>query len=159
MPETKPKQLNVHLDPALVETDDGDGLVETLESDHGWGRRETVTKALLALDALMECHEKFSEQYDDDIAALYMELARRDPSGFVEVPKDGVKLRREKGLAAVLVDGWSVSQDDDGELWAIQTYGDGYRIGRVADDGEIRVVKVWTPQEAAAVMAAEAAKN
>jgi hypothetical protein len=159
MPETALKQLNVHLDPDLVETNEGDGLVEVLEDKLQRNRRDTIALAIRALSVLMKAHEDFASQYDDDFADLYMELARRAPERFLEVPKEGVGLRREKGQAAVVVDGWSVSKDADGELWAIHAHGDGYRIGRVADDGEIRVVKVWTREQAAAVVAAEAAKN
>jgi hypothetical protein len=78
------RQLNVHLPTDMVE------LVDSLQAEYGWNKRDLVMTALRALDAIMDAHGKYAAQHPPDVAELYMRLAREAPAAFVEVPKDGV---------------------------------------------------------------------
>jgi hypothetical protein len=90
----------------------------------------------------------FADQLDDDVGALYLRLARDAPAGFVEAPKDGIKVGRAAGGPAVQVDQWLVFPDAEGEgLLAAEQSGEG-RMARVVN-GEIKPIKTPTPEEVA----------
>jgi hypothetical protein len=135
-------QLNVHVPPDVVET------VDRLRDRHGWAKRDLIMAAIGALAALMDAHEGYAAQHDDDIGELYMRLAAEMPAGFAEVPKDGVRVGRAGDLPAVLVDNWLVFPDrESGALLAEEQGGQG-RIARIVD-GEIKPLKMPTAAEVA----------
>jgi hypothetical protein len=135
-------QMNLSVDPALVET------VEALAERYDWSKREVVTLAVRALTALMDAHETYAAQHDDDIGDLYMRLATEMPAGFVEVPKDAVRVGRAADLPAVMInDTWLVFPDrETGRLLAEEQGGEG-RIAIV--DGEIKPLRLPSPADVA----------
>jgi hypothetical protein len=137
------KQLNVHLPAEFVDKAD------EFRQLHGWSRLNLVATAITVLAQVMEAHEAFAAQYDDDQAELYMRLAAEMPAGFVEVPKDGIRVGRAGDLPAVLVDNWLVFPDlETGALLAENQAPDGARVGRV-EDGVIKPLKMPSPAEVA----------
>jgi hypothetical protein len=136
------KQLNVHLPAGFV--DKADEFREL----HGWSRRNLVATAITVVAQIMEAHQEFASQFDDDQAAIYMRLAAEMPAGFVEVPKDGVRVGRAGDLPAVLVGSWLVFPDrETGALLAEEQGGEG-RIARIVD-GEIKPLKLPSAAEVA----------
>jgi hypothetical protein len=135
--------MNLSVYPDLVEE------IEGLAERYDWSKREVVTIAIRALKQLMDAHERFADQHDDDIGELYMRLAAEMPAGFVEVPKEGVRVGRAADLPAVLVDNWLVFPDrETGNLLAENQEADGPRIARV-EGGKIRPLKMPTAAEVA----------
>jgi hypothetical protein len=141
MPDPDTTQLNV-LVPRVV-----DDALERLAERFG-SKRKAATLAIAALETLMDAHEAYAAQHDDDIAELYMRLARDAPAGFVEVPKEGIRVGRAADLPAVMVDRWLVFPDrETGALLAEEQGGEG-RIARIVD-GEIKPLKLPSPEEVA----------
>lgn len=140
MPENL-TQLNVHLPDDVTET------VERLQQRYGWSKRDLVMTAIRALAQVMDAHEAFAAQYDQDIGEVYTRLAAEMPAGFVEVPKDGVRVGRAAGMPAVMIGKeWVVWADPaSGDLFA-EEQGGGGRIAVVVD-GAIKPLKVPTPDE------------
>jgi hypothetical protein len=134
-------QMNLSVYPELVDE------IEVLAERYDWSKREVVTLAVRALTALMGAHEAYAAQHDDDIAEFYIRLAVEMPAGFVEVPKDGIRVGRAGDLPAVLVDKWLVFPDQSGALLAEEQGGEG-RIARIVD-GEIKPLKMPSPAEVA----------
>lgn len=135
-------QMNLSVYPELVEE------IEALADRYDWSKREVVTLAVRALTALMNAHEAFAAQHDDDIADLYTRLAAEAPAGFVEAPKDGIRVGRAGALPAVMVDNWLVFPDrETGALLAEEQGGEG-RIARIVD-GEVKPLKLPSPEEVA----------
>jgi hypothetical protein len=135
-------QMNLSVYPELVDE------IEALAERYDWSKREVVTLAVRALTALMVAHEAFAAQHDDDIRELYMRLAAEIPAGFVETPKDGVRVGRAGDLPAVMVNRWLVFPDRDmGGLFA-EEQGGQHRIARIVD-GEIKPLKVPPLEELA----------
>ena len=135
-------QLNVHVPPDVIET------VERLRDRYGWSKRDLVMTAIGALGALMDAHEAYAAQHDDDIGELYMRLAREMPAGFVEVPKDGIRVGRAGDLPAVMVDSWLVFPDREGGALLAEEQGGEGRIARIVD-GEIKPLRLPSPTEVA----------
>jgi hypothetical protein len=145
-PQERIKQLNVHLPEELVETKRGDGLVEVLERKLGRNRRDTIALAIQALTDVVNSHEAYAKKFKKDEGELYMRLALEAPTGFVQVPKDGVKVGRAADVPAVLVDDWLVFPDHKtGNLLAEEQGGE-RRIARIIE-GEITPLKMPTPDE------------
>jgi hypothetical protein len=136
-------QMNLSVYPDLVDE------IEALAERYEWSKREVVTVAVRALKAMMDAHEAYAAQRDDDIAALYMRLAAEMPAGFVEVPKEGVRVGRAADLPAVMVDNrWLVFPDrETGNLLAEEQGGE-RRIARIVD-GEIKPLRLPTSEEVA----------
>lgn len=134
--------------------------IKSLHEDNEWSKAHTVGVAVRALQTLMKAHRTYADQYDDDVAKLYLRLAADAPAGFVEVPKDGVEAGRvrQTGRPAVLVDGWTVTAADDGELVGLRPVDGGFEMATVAD-GVIRRKAKWSPEEAEAALAAQPVLN
>jgi hypothetical protein len=134
-------QLNVHIPNDVVET------VERLRDRYGWSKRDLVMKAIRALAQVMDAHEAYAAQHDDDIAQVYLRLAAEMPAGFVEVPKEGVRVGRAAKTPAVMIDDtWLVWADPaSGNLFA-EEQGGARRVGVVAA-GEIKPLKIPTAEE------------
>jgi hypothetical protein len=146
MAEADLKQLNVHLDPGLVETAEGDGLVEVLEERLGLSRRDTVATAIRVLTTLLNMHDAYADQHDDEVAELYKRLARQAPAGFIRVPADGVEAGRVKGVPVVVVGDWLIFHDSASDSLFAEEQGGQGRVG-VVQGGEIKPLKLPTPEE------------
>jgi hypothetical protein len=143
-------QLNVHVPDEIIKLIDGDeGRDEPgLRARYGWSKRDLVMTAIDALAQLMKAHDAYAAQHDDDIGELYMRLAAEMPAGFVEVPKEGIRVGRAAGMPAVMVNGWLVFPDQEtGALLAEEQGGEG-RIARIVD-GEIKPLKLPSTAEVA----------
>lgn len=136
MPEADLIQVNAAVDPDVAE------LVDKLGEKNGWTRRQTVATAIKTLATVMDLHEQFAANHDDDIGAIYLELARQAPVGFVEAPKDGVRVGRAGDLPVVHLGEWVVFPGADGKLLAEEQGGAG-RIGVIVD-GEVKPLKTPT---------------
>ena len=137
--------------------DDVAEAIKSLHEDNGWSKAHTVAMAVRALKTLMEAHQAYAAQLDDDTADLYLRLARDAPAGFVEVPKDGVKVGRlETGRPAVQVDDWTITAADDGELVGLRPSNGGFEMAEVSG-GVIRKKARWSQEEAEAALTAEPA--
>jgi hypothetical protein len=137
-------QLNVHVPPEFIEK-----KVKALCARYGWSRRGLVMTAIDALAQVMKAHDVYANQHDDEIGELYLRLAAEMPAGFVEVPKDGIRVGRAGDLPAVLVDNWLVFPDrETGALLAENQGADGPRVARIVD-GEIKPLKMPTAAEVA----------
>jgi hypothetical protein len=141
MPELDTTQLNV-----LVPRD-VDNTLERLAERFG-SKRKAATLAITALETLMDAHEAYAAQHDDDIGELYMRLAREAPAGFVAVPKEGIRVGRAGDLPAVMVDSWLVFPDRDTGALLAEEQGGERRIARIVD-GEIKPLKMPSPDEVA----------
>jgi hypothetical protein len=135
-------QMNLSVYPELVDE------IEALAERYDWSKREVVTVAVQALEALMDAHEAYAAQHDEEIREFYMRLAAEMPVGFAEVPKHGVRVGRAADLPAVMIDTWLVFPDrETGTLLAEEQGGEG-RIARIAG-GEIKPLKLPSPAEVA----------
>jgi hypothetical protein len=142
-------QVNLSLKPEIVET------MEALGKENGWSKAQTVAVAVRALAKLMEQHEYTASQARDDARGeLFRKVARELPAELVDL-KDGIKLARLKTKRpAVLLDDWTITSADDGELVGLQPRPDGgFRMATIAD-GAIRVKATWSQEEARAALAA-----
>jgi hypothetical protein len=109
---------------------------------------ETAAVAARAWKLIMDAHQTFAAQYATDQGELYMRLASEMPAGFVEVPKDGVRLGRAGDLPVVRVDNWFVFPDPKtGALLAEDRGGEG-RVARIVD-GEIKPLRLPSADEVA----------
>jgi hypothetical protein len=152
MAEADLVQLNVGVEPDIV------AAAETLAEENGWSKRHTITLAIRALANLMDQHKFTAEHTDEDRGELFLALSREMPAGLVDL-KDSVKFARLKTKRpAVLVDGWTITAADDGELVGLQPVDGGFRMATITD-GAIRVKATWSAEEAEAALAAEAALN
>ena len=140
MPDTDTAQLNV-LVPRAV-----DDALEELGKRFDWSKREAATLAIHALKALMDAHETYAAQHEQDIAEVYLRLAAEMPAGFVEVPMDGVKVGRLGDQPAVQLGNWLVT-DLDGDLMAEEMDGE-RRLGKIVD-GEIKPLRAPAAMTAA----------
>jgi hypothetical protein len=139
---SKLKQMNTWLEPEIINE------VESLAERHFASKADAIRAAIRTLAEVMGAHETYADQHEDDIGQLYMRLAREMPAGFVEVPKDGLRIGRAGDLPAVLVNSWLVFPDrETGALLAEEQGGEG-RIARIVD-GEIKPLKMPTPGEVA----------
>lgn len=122
--------------------------VDVLANRYGWSESKTIETAIRALAQVMDAHERFAAQYDD-IGEIYMQLAAEMPAGFVEVPKDGVRIARAEGVPVVIIDNtWLIWSDPaSGNVFAEEQGGQG-RVA-VVKDGEIKPLKVPTLDEVA----------
>lgn len=136
-------QMNLSVYPDLVDD------IEELADRCDWSKREVVTFAVRALSALMDTHEAFAAQLEEDMAALYMRVVAEMPAGFVEVPKEGVRVGRAADLPAIMVDDrWLIFPDrESGDLLA-EEQGGAQRIARIVD-GEIKPLKLPSLAEVA----------
>jgi hypothetical protein len=136
-------QMNLSVYPDLVDE------IEALAERYDWSKREVVTVAVRALEALMDAHEAYAAQHDDSIRKLYVRLAAEMPAGFVEVPKEGVRVGRAADLPAVLIDNrWLVFPDRETGALLAEEQGGEQRIARIVD-GEIKPLKLPSPAEVA----------
>src|SRR4051794_27290425 len=81
------RQMNLKLEKQWV--DEIDGLADR----HGWSRAAATRTAIRALAQLMEAHDRVAaalrESGEDDLADLYLRLAREMPGVLVDVlPKE-----------------------------------------------------------------------
>jgi hypothetical protein len=130
-----------------LEREDHERLRKVAEQN-GWPVGKAATLAFGALETLMDAHQAFATQLEDDIGELYMRLAAEAPAGFVDVPKDGIRCGYAGDLPAIMVDNWLVFPDrETGVLLAEEQGGEG-RIARVVD-GEIKPLKFPSPEEVA----------
>ena len=93
-------QMNMSVSPGFV------AEVDALRKRHGWSKRMAVEVAIHALaqsTGVMDAHARYADQHDAEIGDLYMRLAREMPAGFVEAPKDGVRVGHSAGMPAVVV--------------------------------------------------------
>ena len=74
-------QLNVHVLDDVIKT------VEQLRGRYGWSKRDLVMTAIRSLAQVMDAHERYAEQHDEDIADLYMRLAAEMPAGLPGHPE------------------------------------------------------------------------
>lgn len=136
-------QMNLSVYPALVEQ------IENLAERYDWSKRQVVTLAVRALAQLMTAHERFAAEYDDDIGELYMRLAAELPDGFVEVPKDGVRVGRAADMPTVVIDNaWAFFLDSKTGNLLAEEQGGQKRIA-VVTDGAIRPLKLPSAGEVA----------
>jgi hypothetical protein len=144
-------QLNVHVPDEIIKLIDGDEERDEpgLRARYGWSRRDLVMTAIETLSEVMDAHEKFAEQYAPDQAEVYMRLAAEKPAGFLQVPKEGIKVGRSGDLPVVRVDDWFVFPDrNTGALLAERQGEDGTQIARIVD-GEIKPLKLPSAEEVA----------
>ena len=133
-------QLNVVVPSGVDKT------LEKLAERYEWSKREAATIAIRALDALMHAHERCAEQRSDDVAELWMRIARQMPAAFVEIPRDGVATGRVGDQPAVQLDSWVIT-DVEGDLMAQEVDGE-QRLAKIVD-GEIKPLRLPASMTAA----------
>lgn len=116
-----------------------DKTLEKLAERHEWSKREAATIAIRALEALMQAHEGCAEQRSDDVAELWMRIARQMPAAFVAIPRDGVETGHVGDQPAVQLDNWVIT-DADGALMAQEVDGE-QRLAKIVD-GEIKPLRL-----------------
>jgi hypothetical protein len=137
------QQINITVSPEFA------AEVGELADRHGWSKVKTFMLGVRTLAAVMDAHERYAAEQDDDIAELYLRLAEEMPSGFLEVPKDGIRVGRAAGMPAVMIDNaWLVFPDPESGMLLAEEQGGEKRIARVIE-GEIKPLKLPTAGEVA----------
>jgi hypothetical protein len=121
-------------------------LLRDLAKSNEWAVGQAASLAIKTLKTIMHAHGDYAEQHPDDVAALYIQLARQAPADFVQVPKDGVQVGHVGDVPAIQLGDWLIT-DLDGDLMAEEMAGD-RRLGKVID-GEVRPLRLPTPEDVA----------
>ena len=133
MPMKTKERTTVSLD-----SEDLDQL-RALAKANCWPIGKAAHLAINVLGTIMRAHGHYAAEYPDDVAELYMQLARQAPADFVEVPKTGVQVGHAGDVPAIQLGDWLIT-DLDGVLMAEEMTGE-RRLGKVID-GEVKPLRL-----------------